>query len=200
MTVDALARALLPLSLAPDAPGWNRAALPPDLRQDAPLQAAVLIALREYAGQVDMLFTRRNDALRHHPGQVSFPGGSREAGDATLVDTALREAHEEIGLPADLVHPLGYLDNMETISGFRVTPVVAQIHGTPSLHIDPREVAELFSVPLDYVLDPQHMGYRDVPTRDGVRRVPEIHHGGHIIWGATAMMLLNLQRRMGLTQ
>lgn len=198
MTLDDLTRALYPLTAEPRAAGWNRAALPPDLRHDAPLQAAVLIALRRYAGQTDVLFTRRNDDLRHHPGQVSFPGGSREASDATLVDTALREAHEEIGLPAAAVQPLGFLDNMETISGFRVTPVVAQILGTPSLHIDPSEVAELFSVPLDYVLDPQHMGYREVQTSDGVRRVPEIHHDGHIIWGATAMMLLNLQRRMGL--
>lgn len=196
MTVDELARALHPLSAEPDVPGWNRADLPADMRHAAPLQAAVLIALRDAAGGTEVLFTRRNDALRHHPGQVSFPGGSREDNDATLVDTALREAREEIGLPVDAARPLGFLDIMETTSGFRVTPVVARIDGTPRLHIDPREVAELFAVPLDYVLDPQHMGYRDVQTSDGPRRVPEIHHGGHIIWGATAMMLLNLQRRI----
>ena len=97
--------------------------------------------------------TLRTEDLRHHAGQVSFPGGRIEAGDADPVAAALREAHEEIGLAPAKIEPLGYLDPFDTISGFHVYPVVARIDPGYRPVRDPREVADVFEVPLDYLLD-----------------------------------------------
>lgn len=195
---DAVLAVLHPLDDVPQIPGWNRAELEGLCSFDQQLDAAVLIAMRECGGQTELLFTRRTTQLRRHAGQVSFPGGRIENSDADAVAAALREAEEEIGLPASAVRVHGFLDCMHTITGFNVTPVVGSIVGAPNLQIDPNEVAELFTVPLAFALDPENLHRRKLQTRVGERAVFELRYGEHHIWGATASILFNLQQRMGL--
>ncbi|GAP67415.1 NTP pyrophosphohydrolase [Mizugakiibacter sediminis] len=191
-----LLRALHPLDAPPSPPGWNHAELA-DLLGEAPrTPAAVLVPVFDGA-EPALLFTRRTEHLRHHAGQVAFPGGRIEAADAGAVEAALRESEEEIGLARDAVRPLGYLDCFETVSGFCVTPVVARVaRGTP-LRPHPGEVAEVFEVPLTFFLDPANLHTRRMDYRGRPREVYEFRHGGHVIWGVTAGILVNLLRRMG---
>jgi 8-oxo-dGTP pyrophosphatase MutT (NUDIX family) len=192
-----LPRALHPLAAPPAGPGWNRAELHDLLPADAPLRpAAVLVALVERPGGPRVLLTRRTDALRHHAGQVSFPGGRIEAGDADPVAAALREAHEEVGLAASQSTPRGYLDPFVTITGFHVFPVVATVAADYVARIDPSEVAEAFEVPLPFVLDPRNVQEHDVDWQGRRRRLLEFRWEGHRIWGATAAMLVNFRRRL----
>ncbi len=194
--VTSLARHLLPLSRPPSGPGWNRSMLEDIRPRTAELEAAVLLALREGEHGPEMLFTRRNERLSRHAGQVSFPGGRADPGDSSAAATAIREAHEEIALPPSSVQALGYLDRLETTSGYCVTPVVARILGQPRLQAQPDEVAELFSVPFDYLLDPANYGQRRIDTPLGPRSISEIRYNGHVIWGATALILDNLLQRL----
>ncbi|MGA7296406.1 MAG: CoA pyrophosphatase [Rhodanobacteraceae bacterium] len=195
---QALRQFLLPLSQPPSAPGWNQGMLKGIRPRGRHVDAAVLLALRDGKHGLEMLFTRRTEGLSQHPGQVSFPGGRTDPGDANAAAAAIREAHEEIALPPEAVEALGYLDCLETISGYCVTPVVARVIGQPDLQAQPDEVAELFSVPLDYLLDSGNYGQRRIDTPVGPREISEIHHEGHIIWGATALILTNLRQRMGI--
>ena len=194
-------RAILhPLDLAPDGPGWNHRELEGLLPQAPMREAAVLVGLVSRGTGWQLLLTRRTDALRHHAGQVSFPGGRIEPDDVDAVAAALRESHEEIGLEAAQVSPVGFLDPLYTITGFRVLPLVAVVDAEYVPRPDPAEVAEVFEVPLEYVLDPRNLGYREVMlSRDGrPRRVLEFVERGEPrqrIWGATASILLNLRDR-----
>jgi 8-oxo-dGTP pyrophosphatase MutT (NUDIX family) len=158
--------------------------------------ASVLIGLREGV-QPRVILTVRTSNLTAHAGQVAFPGGRRDAGDGDAVATALRESEEEIGLDRALASPLGYLDVFETISGFRVTPVVARIAGAARLHPSPDEVEEVFEVPLAFFLEPANLRRYTMDYRGLRREMVEFVHGGHRIWGATAAILLNLLQRMG---
>ena len=192
---DALLHALLPLSAPTGRPGWNHADMSALLGTTQRRTATVLLALRD--GAQSLVFTVRTDDLSSHAGQVAFPGGGADPGDADAVATALRESREEIGLdPADVV-PLGYLDNFETISGYRITPVVARIAGQARLKASPDEVAEVFEVPLAFFLDPANLRRYTMEFRGHRREMVEFVHGGHRIWGATAAILLNLLKRMG---
>lgn len=154
--------------------------------------AAVLAPIIQRGDELTMLLTRRAEHLRSHQGQISFPGGGRDAIDTCAADNALREAEEEIGLDRSRVEILGYLDDYPTISRYRVTPVVGLVRGQESFRADPSEVAEIFEVPLGLVLNPKSYE-RKILTREGLN-VPffELNHGGHRIWGATAGMLWNL--------
>ena len=164
--------------------------------QPAPLTpAAVLVPLvpREC---LHVLLTRRTQHLRHHAGQVSFPGGRVETSDESPLAAALRESEEEIGLAPAAVEPLGVLDDYETVTGFLVTPVVALVSPDLRLQLDRFEVDEAFEVPLEFVLDPANHQVH-ARERNGVLRhfyVFEYQH--HYIWGATAGMLMNLYRRL----
>lgn len=193
-----LEEALLPPAEPPRGLAWNHDAVAAWLG-DAPLvPAAVLVGVRE-GGQENVLFTRRHDRLAQHAGQVAFPGGGMEADDADMVDTALREAEEEIGLPRAAVTPLGFLDVFETTSGFRITPVVARVaDAAPPLVPNAEEVAEVFEVPLGFFLDPANLRRYTMVYRGQRRSMVEFRFDGHRIWGATAAMLSNLLRRMGL--
>lgn len=148
-----------------------------------------------------MLLTQRTDHLSAHPGQISFPGGRAEPEDADSVATALREAHEEIGLDVSEVEVLGQLPPYTTGTGFVVTPVVGLVRASASLTADPFEVAEVFEVPLAWLMDPgnhqrhaveiggQQREFLSIPWQ-GVDAAGEPRR--YFIWGATAAMLRNL--------
>lgn len=194
---ERLPRALHPLARPPEGPGWNHAELHDLLPPGQPLRpAAVLVALVERAGGPQVLLTRRTEALRHHAGQIAFPGGRIEADDADPVAAALREAQEEVGLGAALSSPLGYLDPFVTITGFHVFPVVAAVAGGFVPVPDPGEVAEAFEVPLGFLLDPGNVHSLEVDFQGRRRHVLEFRYGGHRIWGATAAMLVNFRHRL----
>lgn len=158
--------------------------------------AAVLVPVVQRAEGPTMLLTRRADHLRSHKGQISFPGGRRDEGDASAAANALREAEEEIGLPPANVEVIGYLDDYPTMTRYLVTPVVGIVSGEPELRPHEGEVAEVFEVPLAFVLDPASFE-RKLLSRDGIN-VPffELNHGPYRIWGATAGMLWNLAQKM----
>lgn len=193
--IDAVTRALHPLAAPPAAPGWNHAHLV-ELIGDAPRRpAAVLVALRD-APEPRVVFTLRRDDLAQHAGQVSFPGGGVEAGDAGAVATALRESREEVALDPAAAEPLGYLDCLETISGYCVTPVVARIAHDAQLVPQPAEVAQVFEVPLPFLLEPANLRQFEYRMRGERRKVYEYVGVTPRIWGATAAMLVNLMQRM----
>ncbi len=155
--------------------------------------AAVLVPIIAHA-ELTVLFTKRTAALRAHSGQVSFPGGRAEPGDASVEATALREAQEEIGLPSQRVEVLARLPEYFTRTRFRVTPVVGVIQPPLELVPDSREVDEVFEVPLGFILDPRNhqRGTRELNGRTAHFYFME--HNGRTIWGATAGMLVNLYR------
>ena len=195
--MDALIKALRPLSSPPTAPGWNHADMTELLGSTQRQLAAVLIGLREGV-QPRLILTVRTDHLQSHAGQVAFPGGRCDPADGgDALTTALRESEEEIGLDRALVTPLGYLDSFETISGYCITPVVASIAAGAQLYPAPGEVAEVFEVPLAFFLEPANLRRYTMEFRGHHRAMVEFIHGGHRIWGATAAILFNLLQRMG---
>lgn len=188
--------AVRPLSDPPRAPGWNHAELHDALDGVSLRAAAVLVPVIDRAGVLSVLFTQRTEHLTQHAGQISFPGGGAEPDDADAVATALRETQEEVGIAPSLVQPFGYLDCFETISSYCVTPVVAALDAAYTTTLDPREVAEIFEVPLDFFLDPANLHTRRIQWRGRPRDVFEFPYNGRNIWGATAAMLLSLVRRL----
>ena len=157
------------------------------------MPAAVLIPVVDRGDEPGLLFTVRSDQLKHHAGQVSFPGGRLEPGDAGPEAAALRETQEEIGLPAERIRIAGFLPNYLTITGYSVTPVVAFVDPDAELVADTTEVAEIFEVPLAHVLDPRNIHKRS--KRFMGLRLPyyEIPWQSYNIWGATAAMLVGLR-------
>ncbi len=192
-----IAAALHPLHGVPTDIGWNRDEvadlLPPDAIQ---VEAAVLVGLVPRGDGLNVLLTRRTDSLRNHAGQVSFPGGRIEATDPDAASAALREAGEEIGLLPSQALPLGFLDPLVTITGFRVLPLVAGIATDYVAVPDPREVDTVFEVSLEYLLNPTNLGHHVIQYRGRERRVLEYRYPGQRIWGATASMLLNFRQRL----
>jgi 8-oxo-dGTP pyrophosphatase MutT (NUDIX family) len=157
--------------------------------------AAVLVPILDMA-EPEIVFTRRAEHLPQHPGQVSFPGGAAEQRDESAVQTALRESYEEIGLPPEITKPIGFLDRMDTISDYRVLPVVALVKPPVQWVLDTREVAEVFSVPLGVVLDKDRYEGRQV-DRDGIEyTIWSLSWNGYNIWGVTAAILMNLILRI----
>lgn len=146
--------------------------------------------------ELSLLLTRRTSHLSNHAGQISFPGGRAEASDADAVDTALREASEEIGLAREQVEVIGYLPKYFTVTRYEVTPVVALVHPPFALTPDPNEVAEAFEVPLEFILDPANHQKRSRPWEGRTRHFYAMPYGRHFIWGATAGMLRNLYHFM----
>jgi 8-oxo-dGTP pyrophosphatase MutT (NUDIX family) len=159
--------------------------------------AAVLVAVVDRP-RPTVILTLRPETMRKHAGQISFPGGRIDPGDSDAVDAALREAEEEIGLARDLVELIGTADRYRTITGFEVTPVIGIVPPDVPLNPHPGEVAAVFEVPLDYLLDPAHQAVRTVDWRGRQRRYYEIDYEGRRVWGATAAMIVNLSRRLAL--
>jgi len=157
--------------------------------------AAVLVPLLDLEVP-EVVLTRRADHLPQHPGQVSFPGGAAEENDTSAVQTALREAYEEIGLPPDTVQPIGFLDRMDTISDYRVLPVVAMVTPPVNWVPDEREVAEVFTVPLSIVLDAERYETRIFKQHGREYPIFTLNWQGYKIWGITAAVLMNLISRM----
>jgi 8-oxo-dGTP pyrophosphatase MutT (NUDIX family) len=154
--------------------------------------AAVLVPLIDRNDGLSVLLTQRTAHLSAHAGQISFPGGRTEEGDADAVAAALRETEEEVGLPRDYVTVVGRLDTYLTGTGFEIIPIVGIVRTPFPIEIDPFEVAEVFEVPLSYILDPSN-------HRRTVRQFEARSHSffvlpyqGRNIWGATAGMLVNL--------
>ncbi len=165
-----------------------------------PRAAAVLVPLVVREAGLTVLLTQRADHLNDHAGQVSFPGGRREAFDADATATALREAREEVGLDPERVEVLGALPDYLTGTGFRVTPVIALVHPPFTVEADSVEVAEVFEVPLGFLMNPAHHEVRVLRWEGGERRFFSMPYprgdaaGQYFIWGATAGMLRNLYR------
>lgn len=163
------------------------------MRPQPPLRpAAVLVPIVDRADGFTVLLTQRSPDLRHHAGQISFPGGRVEPDDESEQATAMREANEEIGLPHDCVEFIGTLDVYETRTGFEIVPVIALVTPPFEIRLDTREVDEAFEVPLSFILDPANHE-RHSRIFQGVRRhFFALPYGERYIWGATAGMLVNL--------
>ncbi len=160
-------------------------------------RAGVLVPLILGVEGVDLLFTRRTDHVETHKGQISFPGGMVDEGDADIVQTALREAEEELGIGSKLIGIKGILDDLAVPSGFIITPVVGILNALPLLTPNPQEVAEAFTVPLAFFCNPANGRSELREYRGGRREVWFYDHGEHIIWGATAMIVRSLLLSLG---
>lgn len=158
--------------------------------------AAVLVPIIERQAGLNVLFTRRADHLPAHAGQVSFPGGRAEESDADAVATALRETEEEVGLSRSFVMIAGALDPYETGTGFAIKPIVAFVREGFELKADVREVAEIFEVPLRFLMDPTNHERHMRVWQGRERHFYAMTFDGHYIWGATAGMLINLYERL----
>jgi len=158
--------------------------------------AAVLVGLVDRDAGLHVLLTRRTEHLTHHPGQISFPGGHIEFGDDGPEDTALRETEEETGIARHRVEIIGRLGDYETRTGFRVTPVIGVIRPPFALSPDPAEVAEVFEVPLAFLMDPANHVLHARPFEGRERQFHAMPFGDYYIWGATAGMLINLYRML----
>jgi len=168
-----------------------RSAVPANLAS-----AAVLVPLVERPEGLTVLLTLRASHLKHHAGQVSFPGGRVEPHDAGPWEAALREAEEEIGLTRDFITRAGYLADQMVISGFRVTPAVGFVRPGFDLRLDRTEVEDVFEVPLDFILDPANHVPRDRHFMGATIVSYDIPYQGRQIWGATANMLVSLFRML----
>ncbi len=182
--------------LRPDRPRWPPTFERPGPAPDTPRNAAVLLPMFRLGGRWRLLFIRRAEHPDdRHSGEVSFPGGRHEPGDADAAATALREAHEEIGLAPSRVTLLGQLGALHTVSNYRVTPVVGHLRWPQDLRPAPREVARIFSLPLDWLATPAHRRERIWPTPDHpqARRVVFFdQHDGERLWGVSAQITLDL--------
>jgi 8-oxo-dGTP pyrophosphatase MutT (NUDIX family) len=154
--------------------------------------AAVLVPLIERRDGMTVLLTQRTAHLSAHAGQISFPGGRAEEQDADAVATALRETEEEVGLPRKLISVVGRLDTYVTGTGFEITPIVGIVTPGYVLDIDPFEVAEVFEVPLSYILDRRNHNRTERESAGRMRVFFVLPYQGRNIWGATAGMLVNL--------
>lgn len=169
----------------------NRDVAPPAPRQ---LTAASVLVAVTAGGRV--ILTKRSSALRHHPGQIALPGGKAEPGDADAAATALREAHEEVGLPLSGVAVLGALPPHQTVTGFSVTPILAMVHARFDPVPEAGEVDEVFDVPLAHLADPANYAVEGRIWRGHKRLYYTVPWGPYYIWGATARILRALADRL----
>ena len=156
------------------------------------IPAAVLVGIVDQPSGLTVLLTQRTAHLSDHAGQIAFPGGRLEPDDADAIAAALREAEEEVGLPASHVEVIGRLDTYVTGTGFEVTPVVGFIRTPYPARPDPFEVAEIFEVPLDFLIDPKNLERGTREWRGTTRSYYALPYQQRYIWGATAGMLVNL--------
>lgn len=158
--------------------------------------AAVLVGVQDGPRGARIVLTKRASHLRHHPGQIAFPGGRQDAGDTDLIATALREASEEIALPPSAVQVLGTLPLHETVTGFLVTPVLALLEPDLTFTPEPGEVAEVFAAPIAHLTDPARFQVEKRRWRGVWRYYYVVPWGPYYIWGATARILRGLADRL----
>jgi len=187
-----------PMPVTGPAPRPSDYDLNPSVRPaDAPqLRPAAVLVPIVIGAPLNVLLTQRTTHLAAHAGQIAFPGGKIEPQDETPLAAALREAQEEIGLDPGFVEPLGYVEPYETSTGFLVTPVVAAVKPGFSLRPDPYEVADIFTVPLAFLLDEANHRIDARDWRGAKRHFYAIPHEGRYIWGATAGIIRALHRRL----
>jgi 8-oxo-dGTP pyrophosphatase MutT (NUDIX family) len=158
-------------------------------------RAAVLIpVIRSANGSLSILLTQRAKHLKHHPGEISFPGGSAESYDTTLADTAIRETHEEVGIKPEQVEILGKLPSQNTISQYRVTPFVGVVADNFQLTLDVGEVERTLEIPWEFAIDSRNHQLKKVTQAQHSYSYYEINYSDFRIWGATARMLVNLSQ------
>lgn len=158
--------------------------------------AAILFPIVTRDDGHTVLLTKRTAHLKDHPGQVSFPGGRVEASDPSPTDTALRETVEEIGLAPAHIEIIGFLPEYRTSTGFSITPVVGLVTPPFELRADPFEVAEVFEVPLAFLLDPANHQRQSMHYQGVLRQFYAMPYGEYLIWGATAGMIRSLFERL----
>lgn len=166
----------------------------PELRAEAEIAAAVLIAITDRA-QPGVILTVRREHLRTHAGQIAFPGGRIDPGE-DAVAAALREAHEEVLVPPELVEVVGAIEPYRTVTGYVVTPVLGVLPPDLSLEPHEHEVADLFEAPLGFLLDPANQQRKSALFQGRTRHYYEIVWNDRRIWGATAAIIVNLSRRL----
>ncbi|EPG0609973.1 CoA pyrophosphatase [Vibrio fluvialis] len=159
-------------------------------------KASVLIGFVERPAGLNVVLTKRAAHLKHHPGQISFPGGKYEESDGTLYQTAMRETREEIGIQEDQIEILGQLPELVTVSKFAVTPVLAFISPDYKTLIDANEVEEVFEVPADFLLDRRQLFSNTFQIKNSLHRVFAIPYKHHFIWGMTAQIIQSLQKHI----
>lgn len=163
-----------------------------DSQKTSLVAAAVLVPLCFAGGELSLLFTKRTEKVSHHKGQVCFPGGVRDSEDETLWQTALREVGEELGLPPETVSYVCELPTLTTPTGFIVTPFVAGLSDCRNAVPNADEIAEVFAVPMAFILDQNNVRFESRDYFGVAHRVPFITYGKHEIWGATGKMALSL--------
>lgn len=166
------------------------------LNQSSLRKASVLIGFVERDNGLHVLFTRRARHLKHHPGQVSFPGGKHELSDTDLAATALRETYEEVGINHQRVRIFGQLPELITVSRFTVTPFMAFIDSDYRTNIDHNEVDEVFEVPAKIVLDPRELHSERFYINNHSHRVFGLSYQNHFIWGMTAQIIDAMQKQL----
>jgi len=154
--------------------------------------AAVLVPLIDHAAGMSVLLTQRTKDLPDHAGQIAFPGGRRDAGDVSPEDTALRETEEEVGIHRRQIQVIGRLTAHDTRTGYRVMPVIGLVDPPLTLSPEPSEVAHIFEVPLDFVLDPANHRFETYKGAETGRKYRAMPYGEHYIWGLTARVLFEL--------
>jgi len=181
-----------PLDVVIPPPRWP-VALQRKLTSDL-MAAAVLIPIITREASLSVLLTERSPDLKHHAGQISFPGGRMDAADRDIRATALREAQEEVGIDPENVEIIGYLDPNPTVTGYAVTPVVALVDLQQELIIDPLEVKSAFEVPLPFLLDEGNQQSAEREFEGVMVPIAEFNFGQYRIWGATASMLIQFRK------
>ena len=166
----------------------------PELRAQADVAAAVLIAITDRP-EPGVILTVRREHMRTHAGQIAFPGGRIDPGEDPVA-AAIREAHEEVLVPPELVDVIGAIDPYRTVTGYFVTPVLGVLPPDIALEPHEHEVADLFEAPLGYLLDPSNQRLRSALFQGRTRHYYEIVWNDRRIWGATAAMIVNLSRRL----
>lgn len=159
-------------------------------------KAAVMIGCVERDNGLKVILTKRAHHLRHHPGQIGFPGGKYEEYDSSLIATALREVDEEIGVKAEQIHVIGSLPELMTISRFLVTPILALVDSDYQAKIDPNEVDSIFEVPAEHLFDIEKLSSQLFHSNQNKHRIFAIPYKQHFIWGMTAQIIQALQLQL----